>query len=109
MWRKSIVFVVFQRRAHRAPNLPPDRRDRLAPLGFSGKPPPTPRPQPDTIMELDPQLAQSLQELLGSRFSQSPSDRDLHGRDESALSAPPPDAVVWPRSTEEDSMSPARG
>jgi D-lactate dehydrogenase (cytochrome) len=52
-------------------------------------------------MALDPQLADSLQALLGSRFSQAPSDRDLHGRDESALSAPPPDAVVWPESTEE--------
>ena len=52
-------------------------------------------------MTLDPQLAERLQQLLGSRFSQAPSDRDLHGRDESALSAPPPDAVAWPESTEE--------
>jgi D-lactate dehydrogenase (cytochrome) len=52
-------------------------------------------------MELDPHLAHSLEQMLGSRFSQSPSDRDLHGRDESAMSAPPPDGVVWPESTEE--------
>ena len=52
-------------------------------------------------MPLHEQLATSLQELLGPRFSQAPSDRDLHGRDESAYTAPPPDAVVWPESTAE--------
>jgi len=52
-------------------------------------------------MPLDQHLAASLQELLGPRFSQAPSDRDLHGRDESAYTAPPPDAVAWPESTEE--------
>jgi D-lactate dehydrogenase (cytochrome) len=49
----------------------------------------------------DPQLAADLAELLGARFSQSPSDRDIHGRDESAYHAPPPDAVAWPETTEE--------
>jgi D-lactate dehydrogenase (cytochrome) len=52
-------------------------------------------------MPLDPELASRLADLLGDRFSQAPSDRDLHGRDESPYSAPPPDAVVWPLSTEE--------
>jgi D-lactate dehydrogenase (cytochrome) len=52
-------------------------------------------------MPLDPQLASRLADLLGSRFSQAPSDRDLHGRDESPYSAPPPDAVAWPLSTAE--------
>jgi len=55
-------------------------------------------------MPFDPQLAASLAELLGPRFSQSPSDRDLHGRDESAYAAPPPDAVAWPQSTAEVSQ-----
>jgi D-lactate dehydrogenase (cytochrome) len=49
----------------------------------------------------DPQLAVELTELLGARFSQAPSDRDLHGRDESAYTAPPPDAVAWAQSTDE--------
>ena len=52
-------------------------------------------------MPLDPELATSLAALLGGRFSQAPSDRDLHGRDESPYAAPPPDAVAWPLSTAE--------
>ena len=52
-------------------------------------------------MTLDATLAANLTELLGDRFSQAPSDRDLHGRDESPYSAPPPDAVAWPESTDE--------
>jgi D-lactate dehydrogenase (cytochrome) len=39
--------------------------------------------------------------LLGDRLSTSDSVRDLHGRDESAFPPAPPDAVAFPRSTEE--------
>ena len=39
--------------------------------------------------------------LLGDRLSTSDSVRDLHGRDESTFPAAPPDAVAFPRSTEE--------
>ncbi|WP_417588791.1 FAD-binding oxidoreductase [Pararhodobacter oceanensis] len=39
--------------------------------------------------------------LLGSRFTQSQSDRDIHGRSESHFAPMPPDAVAYPRSTEE--------
>jgi D-lactate dehydrogenase (cytochrome) len=42
-----------------------------------------------------------LRELLGERLSTSPSARDLHGRDESSLAPSAPDAVAFPRSTEE--------
>jgi D-lactate dehydrogenase (cytochrome) len=52
-------------------------------------------------MALDERLAGALTELLGARFSQAPSERDLHGRDESAYEAPPPDGVAWPQSTAE--------
>jgi len=52
-------------------------------------------------MPLHPILATRLDDLLGSRFSQASSDRDLHGRDDSAYAAPPPDAVAWPQSTAE--------
>jgi D-lactate dehydrogenase (cytochrome) len=52
-------------------------------------------------MNFDPDLTTALAELLGQRFSQAPSERDLHGRDESAYSAPPPDAVAWPLHTDE--------
>ena len=52
-------------------------------------------------MPLDEKLATALAALLGPRFSQAPSDRDLHGRDESPYSGPPPDAVAWPQSTDE--------
>ena len=52
-------------------------------------------------MALDERLVGALAELLGSRFSQAPSERDLHGRDESAYEAPPPDGVAWPQSTAE--------
>src|SRR5262249_40953189 len=49
-------------------------------------------------------LSAALAALLGDRFSQAPSERDLHGRDESAYEAPPPDAVAWPASTAEVSQ-----
>jgi D-lactate dehydrogenase (cytochrome) len=52
-------------------------------------------------MDLDPDLTTALDALLGARFSRAPSERDLHGRDESAYTAPPPDAVAWPLSTAE--------
>jgi D-lactate dehydrogenase (cytochrome) len=52
-------------------------------------------------MPLDQHLAASLTELLGPRFSQAPSDRDLHGRDESVYEDVPPDAVAWAQSTGE--------
>jgi len=39
--------------------------------------------------------------LLGDRLATSDSVRDLHGRDESTFPAAPPDAVAFPRSTEE--------
>jgi D-lactate dehydrogenase (cytochrome) len=42
-----------------------------------------------------------LRELLGERLSTSPSALDLHGRDESSLPPAPPDAVAFPRSSEE--------
>jgi D-lactate dehydrogenase (cytochrome) len=51
---------------------------------------------------VDPYL--ELAKLLGERFSRAPSERDLHGRDESAYEAPPPDAVAWPLSTDEVSQ-----
>ena len=43
----------------------------------------------------------ALRELLGERLSTSPSALDLHGRDESSLPPAPPDAVAFPRSSEE--------
>jgi len=52
-------------------------------------------------MTLEARLCASLGELLGPRFSQGSSDRELHGRDESAHHAAPPDAVAWPQSTAE--------
>jgi D-lactate dehydrogenase (cytochrome) len=48
----------------------------------------------------EPAIAE-LRELLGDRLSTSSSVRELHGRDESSLSPSPPDAVAFPRSTEE--------
>ncbi|SDX44583.1 FAD-binding oxidoreductase [Roseicitreum antarcticum] len=38
---------------------------------------------------------------LWARFTQSPSDRDLHGRSESHFAPMPPDAVAYPESTHE--------
>ncbi|MBD9525721.1 FAD-binding oxidoreductase [Paracoccus sp. PAR01] len=52
-------------------------------------------------MQIDIQAAESLSQLLGARFSQSQADRELHGASETFHRAPPPDAVVWPISTEE--------
>ncbi|GAB4261820.1 MAG: FAD-linked oxidase C-terminal domain-containing protein [Pararhodobacter sp.] len=44
---------------------------------------------------------EALSALLGPRFSRSESDRALHGRSESAFPEMPPDAVVYPESTDE--------
>lgn len=46
----------------------------------------------------------ALRALLGTRFSTSRSDRDLHGRSESHFPPMPPDAVVYPESTAEVSQ-----
>jgi D-lactate dehydrogenase (cytochrome) len=43
----------------------------------------------------------ALRALLGDRLSTSPSVLDLHGRDESSFPAALPDAVAFPRSTDE--------
>lgn len=43
----------------------------------------------------------ALSALLGARFSTSAADRDLHGQSETFHTAPPPDAVAWPVSTDE--------
>ncbi|MFH5775973.1 FAD-binding oxidoreductase [Paracoccus sp. NGMCC 1.201697] len=52
-------------------------------------------------MPIPVQAAEALSQLLGARFSQSQADRDLHGVSETFHRAPPPDAVVWPLSTDE--------
>ena len=39
--------------------------------------------------------------LLGERLNRSQSDRDLHGRSESHFNDMPPDAVVYPETTDE--------
>src|SRR5918996_2074062 len=50
---------------------------------------------------MDERALAELRGLLGERVSTSPSVLDLHGRDESWLPPSPPDAVAFPRSTEE--------
>ncbi len=52
-------------------------------------------------MALDAALASTLARLLAERFSTSESVLALHGRDESALPARPPDAVCFPETTAE--------
>src|SRR5262245_65974982 len=51
--------------------------------------------------ELDAALHADLQRCLGDRVTTSRGVRDHHGRDESYFPYAPPDAVVFPRSTEE--------
>ncbi|WP_199178657.1 FAD-binding oxidoreductase [Acidimangrovimonas sediminis] len=51
--------------------------------------------------ELPKTLTDALGALLGARFSRSPSDRDLHGRNETHFPPAPPDAVAYPETTEE--------
>ena len=55
-------------------------------------------------MTTESQAFDALASLLGNRFSQSRSDRDLHGQSESHFAAMPPDAVVYPRTTDEVSQ-----
>ena len=43
----------------------------------------------------------ALEGLLAGRFTRSQSDRDLHGQSESHFPVMPPDAVVYPETTEE--------
>ena len=43
----------------------------------------------------------ALEALLGARLNRSQSDRELHGRDEGHFPLMPPDAVVYPETTEE--------
>ena len=52
-------------------------------------------------MTLDPILIARLRDLLGSRLSVSDADRAHHAQSESFHRAPPPDAVVWPETTDE--------
>src|SRR3990172_3636236 len=51
--------------------------------------------------ELDAALAADLRELLGDRVTTSRGVREHHGKDESYFPHAPPDAVAFPRSTEE--------
>ena len=44
---------------------------------------------------------EALAELLGPRFTRSPSDRELHGRSEGHFPLMPPDAVAYPETTED--------
>jgi D-lactate dehydrogenase (cytochrome) len=50
---------------------------------------------------LPPAVLDGLRQLLGDRVSTGASVREQHGRDESAYPAMPPDAVAFPRSTDE--------
>ena len=52
-------------------------------------------------IELDADLIGALRNLLGERVTTSRGVREHHGRDESSYPAAPPDAVVFPHSTEE--------
>jgi D-lactate dehydrogenase (cytochrome) len=51
--------------------------------------------------ELDAALAADLRQRFGDRVTTSRAVRDHHGKDESYFPHAPPDAVVFPRSTEE--------
>ncbi len=51
--------------------------------------------------EFDPSVVGELRALLGERVSTSAAVREHHGKDESCLPYAPPDAVAFPRSTEE--------
>jgi len=53
------------------------------------------------MRELDAALAADLKALLGDRVTTARGVRDHHGKDESYLPYAPPDAVVFPHSTEE--------
>lgn len=47
---------------------------------------------------------QALETLLGARFTRAQSERDLHGQSESHFAPMPPDAVVYPETTQEVSQ-----
>src|SRR6185436_1279946 len=51
--------------------------------------------------EFDQSVVSELRALLGERVSVSPAVREHHGKDESYFPYAPPDAVVFPESTEE--------
>jgi D-lactate dehydrogenase (cytochrome) len=53
------------------------------------------------VREFDASVVAELKALLGERVSTSPAVREHHGKDESYFPYAPPDAVVYPRSTEE--------
>jgi D-lactate dehydrogenase (cytochrome) len=53
------------------------------------------------VREFDTSVLAELHALLGERVSTSPAVREHHGKDESYFPPMPPDAVVFPRSTEE--------
>ena len=55
---------------------------------------PSPRPMP-------PAMRDALAARFGTRLSTAPAVREQHGRDESPIDAPPPDAVVFAESTDE--------
>src|SRR5712691_8138234 len=61
---------------------------------------PAPSPEPASA-PFPAALQEALKALLGERVSVARAVREHHGRDESALTAPPPDAVVFPHSTGE--------
>jgi len=52
-------------------------------------------------MQISPDLAQDLATLLGDRFSQTAGVISQHARDEAHYPPAPPDAVLFPKSTEE--------
>src|SRR6185369_3806869 len=51
--------------------------------------------------EIDATLLEELRALLGDRVSTARAVREHHGKDESYFPYAPPDAVVYPESTEE--------
>src|SRR5262245_65848426 len=53
------------------------------------------------LRELDAALAADLKALLGDRVTTSRGVREHHGKDESYFPYAPPDAVVFPDTTEE--------
>ena len=55
----------------------------------------------NTPRELAPALLEELKDLLGERVTTSRGIREHHGKDESYFPYAPPDAVVFPQSTEE--------
>ena len=52
-------------------------------------------------MPIADHILSELRAVLGDRLSTGESDRTLHGASETFHSAPPPDAVAWPLTTEE--------